>query len=123
MKALAAVAVSVLVLMGGCATSTLPVAPSQVPLPKLASGPVEMRVAHVVNPRLPKMDAQQIQALLEAARSAAKAHFQVDLVFTEVREIPIAQAFAAIPERRRQGALGAIYDFKSGRGDPERLAR
>lgn len=96
----------------------------QVPLPKLPDGPLEMRVAHVVNPRLPRLSRARLYVLLAATARTAREHFGVELRFEQpIVEIPIAEAFAAIPPGRVRIARESIYDFKSGRGDPASLAR
>ncbi len=93
-----------------------------VPLPKLPAGPIDLRVAYLVNARLPRMNAEQLGVLLAATQQAAQEHFGVELRFTGAPvEIPIAQAFAAIPATRREAALKDTYDFKTGRGDRARL--
>ena len=53
---IAAIAIALM----GCAAQ-----PRIVPVPELPGGPIELRVAHVVNPRLPRMDAAQLRALLD----------------------------------------------------------
>lgn len=93
-----------------------------VPLPKLPKGPIELRVAHVVNPRLPKMTDAQLQVLLNAVRETSRQHFGVELVFTPVKEIQIDDFFDLIPDDKRIEAAGHAYDFKSGKGDPAKLA-
>lgn len=103
--------------------SLAPAAPSEVPLPKLPQGPIEMRVAYVVNSRLPRMTEAQLQVLIAATKKAAREHFGVDLHFAPVKEIPIEKLFARIPAARRNTALEQIYDFKTGKGDRERLAK
>lgn len=104
--------------LGGCRAQTLA---QIVPLPQLPTGPVEMRVAYLVNDRLPKMTPEQLQVLLANARTTAKEHFGIEIAFTEPREVPIKQAFAAIPPANRNYALKQIFDFKSGKGDVARL--
>jgi len=94
-----------------------------VPLPKLPSGTIEMRVAYVVNPRLPRMSPAQLEILLAATKSTVREHFGVDLRFTQARELAIDTLFERIPAKRRKDALEQIYDFKSGKGDHDRLAK
>lgn len=94
-----------------------------VPLPKLPPGQIEMRVAHVVNSRLPRMNQTQLEILLAAIGNTVREHFGVDLRFAPVREIPIATLFERIPAKRRSTAIEQIYDFKTGKGDPARLAK
>jgi hypothetical protein len=98
-------------------------APNVVPLPELPSGEIAMRVAYVVNPRLPRMSQAQLQRLLAAAKEAAYVHFGVDLRFAPIKEISIESLFESIPAKRRNAALKQIYDFKSGNGNPDRLAK
>lgn len=104
----------------GCA---VPGWAATVPLPRLGADPVALRVAYLVNPRLPRMDAAQLNLLLEAMRGAVREHFGVELRFAPVKELPIAEVFATIPARRRAQALKESYDFKSGRGDRAALDR
>ena len=59
------------VLAAGC---TAAARAATVPLPQLGAGPVEMRVAYAINPRLPRMDAAQLATLLDAMRDAVREH-------------------------------------------------
>ena len=94
-----------------------------VPLPKLPSGQIGMRVAYVVNSRLPRMNQAQLEILLAATREAVREHFGVDLRFAPAQEIPIKTLFERIPAKRRSIAIEQLYDFKTGKGDPARLAK
>ena len=105
------------------AGSTAQVGAATVPLPRLGTDPVELRVAYAINPRLPRMDAAQLATLLEAMRGAVREHFGVELRFAPVKEVPIATLFATIPAQRRTQALKESYDFKSGRADRAALDR
>src|SRR5688572_14902879 len=93
-----------------------------VPLPKLPRGAIEMRVAYIINPRLPRMNDTQLQILLDSTKTTAREHFGVELRFAPVREISIESAFAQIPPERARDANKDIYDFKTSKGDPGRLA-
>ena len=107
------------ILMGGFCVEA-----AEVPLPKLPDGPIEMRVAHIVNPRLPRLSRARLYVLLASMARTTREHFGVDLRFEQpIVEIPIERAFAAIPPERVRAAREAIYDFKSGRGDRARLER
>ncbi len=110
-------------LLAACQSAAPVAGPGErtVPLPRLPDGPVELRVAYLVNPRLPRMDAAQLQALLAATRQAVWEHFGVEVRFTTPREMPIAEAFAAIPPARRARARAEAYDFVAGTGDRARL--
>ena len=94
-----------------------------VPLPELPPGPIEMRVAYVVNSRLPRMNQAQLEILLTATWNAVREHFGVDLRFAPVQEIPIETLFERIPAKRRSTAFEQLYDFKTGKGDSDRLAK
>ena len=95
-----------------------------VPMPTLPQGqPIEMRVAYVVNARLPRMTPAQLQALLAATQATAREHFGVDIRFSRVEEIPIEKLFARMIPKRAAGHSQLIYDFKGGRGDFDRFAK
>ena len=113
------------VLLGAllAAGSCAPAWAATVPLPRLGTDPVELRVAYLVNPSLPRMDAAQLTLLLDAMRGAVREHFGVALRFAPVKEVPIAELFATIPAQRSAQALKESYDFKSGRGDRAALDR
>ena len=87
------------------------------PVPTLPKGPVEMRVAYAVNPRLLRFTPAQLAALLLATNKTAQQHFGIELNFLPVTEIPIAQVFETIPPASRAKARDDIFDFKSGKGD------
>jgi hypothetical protein len=112
-------ALAVSVLVSACANrgSTQVVA-----LPVLPPGPVDIRVAYAVNPRLPRMDDAELEVLLESMRKAVREHFGVQLRFSPVQVVPIASLFDNIPPTRREVAAKNIYDFKTGTGDRRRLA-
>lgn len=112
--------VTVLIYLSGCTTVQTEL--RAVPLPHLPDGPVELRVVHVINPRLPHMSAEQIQILLQATAKTSRDHFGTELVFGKPTEISIAELFATIPVTKRLQALQDSYDFKSGVGDAARLA-
>ena len=111
------VLMGVLLVAGGAAAA------ATVPLPRLGTGPLELRVAYLINPRLPRMDATQLTVLLDTMRSAVREHFGVQVQFSPVKEMPIAEVFATIPAQHRAQALKESYDFKSGRADRAALDR
>jgi hypothetical protein len=69
------------------------------------------------------MNSEQLQILLTATQKTARDHFGVELRFTQITEVPIETLFNKIPEADRMEAAKHIYDFKSGKGDPEYLAQ
>ena len=93
-------------------------------LPRLPHGVVELRVAYVVNPRMPQEPGpQQIDALLAHARTAAREHFGVEIMFTSPREMQVHDIFDKFSPQMRASLNGAVYDFKTGTGDLERMRR
>lgn len=106
--------------LSGCAGR---VAPRVVELPVLPSGPIELRVAYVVNPRLPRMEAPELATLLASMAEAVRSHFALDVRFSPVEVVPIATLFDTIPAQRRAAAMQGVFDFKSGGGDRQRLAQ
>jgi hypothetical protein len=86
---------------------------AQLPLPKLGAQPLELRVAHVINPRLPRMSDAQIDQMLEAMAQASSEHFGVEVRFAKPVEMPIAQAFAGIPPKFMALAKRDQYNFQS----------
>ncbi len=87
------------------------------PVPVLPMGPIEMRVAYAINPRLPRFTPAQLALLLDATARTARQHFGVELRFLPVQEIPIARVFETIPAASREAARADVFDFKSGSGD------
>ncbi len=83
---------------------------------------VNLRVAHAVNERLPRMTPEQLDILLAATRRTALEHFGVHLEFSAVTETSVDALLALIPPQVRQARMSEIYDFKSGPGDRKRLA-
>jgi hypothetical protein len=86
---------------------------AQLPLPKLSAQPLELRVAHVVNPRLPRMSEAQINQMLEAMTQASSEHFGLRITFSPTIEIPITKAFASIPPKFMALAARDQYNFQS----------
>lgn len=87
-----------------------------VPLPHLplpAEGPIELRVAHVINPRLPRMSDAQIAILLEQMARSTQEHFGLQVQFATPVEIPIATVFASIPPKFTTLAQRLTYNPQS----------
>jgi hypothetical protein len=84
---------------------------------------VTLRVAYVVNPGLPRMNAEQIAALLAAARRGAMENFGVNVEFTEPEEQSLKVLFDRATPAQRSDWAGLSYDFKSGKGNRTRLVR
>ena len=92
-----------------------------VPLPQLRPGPVELRLAHAVNPRLPSLDRGELATMLAEARQVVRQHFHIELKFSEPKKVSVAELLAGIPARVLASRVGKIYDFKNGTGDRWRL--
>lgn len=107
--------------LGGC---TAPQAPwQQQPLPHIERDAViPLRIVRADNPRLPRMSDAQLHTLLAAAQATAHEHFGVTLRFSEIAQTDVANLFARIPPAVRAARAPSIYDFKSGHGDPQRIA-
>lgn len=84
---------------------------------------VKIRVVNATNSRLPKMSSEQLRILLASARATVKSNFGVNVEFTDVTESGIEQVFSLIPPPLRELRKSSIYDFKSGRGDKQKLAK
>lgn len=110
---------AVYLVLAGCVSNTV----NQIPLPKLPQGAIELRVAYVINPRLPRMDAQQLQILFATTQATVQQNFGVTVKFLPVEEVPISKLFQMIPADRYKDALDNVYDFKTGKGDMKRLSR
>ena len=104
------------------ATLLLAACAQQAPRP-LPGETVTLKVAYVVNPALPSMSAEQLQAVLAAARRGVKENFGVDVEFTAPDEQSLKSLFDRATPGQRSDWNGLSYDFKNGNGDLKRLAR
>ncbi len=86
---------------------------ASVPLPQISAQPLELRVAHVVNPRLPRMSDEQVALMLETMVQATSEHLGIRVRFSKPVEIPIAQAFSTIPPKFTELAKRDQYNFRS----------
>jgi len=93
------------------------------PLPRPYGETITLRVAHVVNPRLPSMKAGQIRAVLAAAKRGVRENFGADVEFLEPEEQPLKALVDRATSNDRRDWSKLIYDFKSGKGDRTRLTR
>ncbi|MFH2133968.1 MAG: hypothetical protein ABII81_02150 [Pseudomonadota bacterium] len=115
----AAILLGFILLLSGCRsasewrhTEIVPIQPGQT---------IQLRVAHAINDRLPRMTPEQLNTLLAATRKTALEHFGVHLEFSTVTETSVDAVLALIPPRVLQARLNEIYDFKSGTGDRKQL--
>ena len=101
-------------LVAGCAHQAPPPVPGET---------VTLKVAYVVNPALPGMSREQLQAVLAVARNGARENFGVEVEFTEPEELPLKIVFDRVTPRQRSDWSELSYDFKGGKGDRARLVR
>ena len=94
---------------GNARTRPTEVEARPIPLPEIAHQPIRLRVAHAINPRLPRLSAEQIAETLALARADARRTFAIELEFEPVIEIPIKDLFARIPRRLTDMAYEAAY--------------
>jgi hypothetical protein len=92
-------------------------------LPQLGTQTVELRVAHVINPRLPRMNDALIALMLETMAQATSEHLGISVRFTQPVEVPIAQAFAGIPPKFTELAKRDQFNFRSWSARKSRLAQ
>lgn len=90
------------------------------PVPQLPAV-IQLRPAYFHNPRFARADAQVQASVLAHAVRMAREYLGLALEFTPVREIDIAQAFAAYGPPLQARVDATLYDFKGGRGDRARL--
>jgi hypothetical protein len=95
-------------------------APRAMPLPQLPAV-VALRPVYFHNPRFERASPATLTAVLAHTVRLAREHLGLAITFGGLREIDIADGFAALgPEQ--QGKLAAsLYDFKRGGGDRARL--
>ncbi|BCK87062.1 hypothetical protein MIZ01_0832 [Sideroxyarcus emersonii] len=82
---------------------------------------VKLRVVHAINPRLARFSPDHLKIILASAQLTVWKNFGVYIEFTDVPEMRIDQLFALIPPAVMQERLSSIYDFKSGKGDRQKL--
>ncbi|MGB5396817.1 MAG: hypothetical protein WBN96_06680, partial [Gammaproteobacteria bacterium] len=64
------------------------------PLPQLGSAPVQLRVAHVVNPRFPLLTTTQLSTVLSKTQTLAAQYFKLQLEFDQPQPVSIEDFFA-----------------------------
>jgi hypothetical protein len=84
---------------------------------------IHLRVAHAINDRFSYMSPEQMDIMLTAARKTVHEHFGVELEFSTVTETHVDYLFSLISPRVLKARRASIHDFKSGKGDPRRLAQ
>jgi hypothetical protein len=95
-----------------------------VPLPKIQDGKVSLRVAHVVNPRFPRLNDEELARLLDAAARAAELHFGVQVSYEgKPTEISPERLFSSVPDSFASNQLAVIEAWKKGPIDRSRLAK
>lgn len=90
----AALALVVLVLYSQPKTVTSPANITVVPLPILGQQTIRLRVAQVINPRFPALDAAQLGRVFSKATDLVQQNFNMNIAFEPVEQIDIADFFA-----------------------------
>lgn len=83
---------------------------------------IRLRVLHATNERFVRMSPEQLRMMLAATQRTVKSSFGVNVEFTETSETSLAQLFSRLPPSVRSLLNESIYDFKSGKSDPHKLA-
>jgi hypothetical protein len=68
----------------------------QIPVPKLENRAIELRIAHLINPRLPAFTPNQVAVFIATMVATAKAQLDLHVSFTPIMEMPIERAFSTI---------------------------
>jgi hypothetical protein len=95
-------------------------APAAMPLPELPPL-VTLRPVYFHNPRFERPAPATLAAVLAQAVRLAREHLGLALQFAELREIGIAEGFAAFGADQQARLAASLYDFKRGTGDRARL--
>ena len=61
-----------------------------VALAHIEDGTVRLRVAHAINPRMPKASQQEIQAMLKAMQETVLDHFQIKVLLEKPVEVDVS---------------------------------
>lgn len=93
------------------------------PLPRLPSGEILLKVAYVRNARLPEMTGQQLQLLLETARQGVRESFGINVRFSVPDQLAVQEVFQRFASEDIKVLNSGIYDFKSGTGSDLRLRK
>lgn len=112
--------ITLLVILAGCQHHAADMQKASV-TPVHAGETVHLRVLHAVNPRFPKMSPEQLRTMLDTARKTVKQNFNVDIEFDNISETSIADLFARLPSNLTEEISQAVYDFKHGKGNRDRL--
>lgn len=83
---------------------------------------IHLRVAHAINDRFPYMTPEQMDIMLTATRKTVNEHFGVNVEFSTVTETHVDYLFSLISPKVLKARRSSIYDFKTGKGDPLKLA-
>jgi len=105
-----------------CLSNFGPAKAAEVALPDLGDGVVSLRVVHAVNPRLDKISDAELKTLLTQTRRTVKTYFGIDLKFERQPDTTVAAILANVPAHVLDARSGEIYDFKTGTGQPARIA-
>lgn len=80
-----------------------------IPLPDI-SVPLQLDVAHVINPRFTALDTQQLQQVLRRSEQLVAEHFGVQLALRYKQTVPVADFFRLLPEQVVAARKDSIID-------------
>jgi hypothetical protein len=92
-----------------------------VPLPKIEDGIARLRVVHAINPRLPRLDNQELKTALAVMQQTVATHFNIQIEIESVSERSVRDLLTRIPERAVRARKNVIFDFKTGKGNRSKL--
>lgn len=110
-------AIAFFVVVASCSGESV----NRIPLPRLPEGAVVLRVAHVVNPRLERLSADQLQALMRQTEATVRDHFGTDLRLEMIDSLSILTLFRTRPVAVLKRRSDEIVDIEGDTGAREKL--
>lgn len=86
---------------------------ASIKLPDLSQQPVNLRVANVINPRFKQLSSHQLQQILIRCQQLVRQHFSVEVVFSDVETLLIADVFRQLKPQVIAARDDEIVDIKS----------
>jgi len=83
-----------------------------IPLPKISRQPVHLNVASVVNSRFKSLNDSQLKKLLIRTQQMVKQYFNIDVVFSPVKTIPINDVFSRLDPQLISERRDEIVDIR-----------
>lgn len=86
---------------------------ASIKLPDLSQQPVSLRVANIINPRFKQISPHQLQQILIRCQQLVKQHFAVEVVFSDVETLLIADVFKQLKPQVIAARHDEIVDIKT----------